>query len=151
MRKHQNPLPKTVVLPNFEQSLKFGDTHREEKILIFGYKEVSEYFYECLKRYIDDDEDWVKSHYLDIHYYCFSKDYINPPSKHQAITFLGDNVYDCISYINKMELKHRKKIYCDHSNPVKIMTNYFYWIGKIVVRNYYDQTQLAKYQSLISV
>jgi hypothetical protein len=80
-------------------------------------------------------EDWVQENIEDLHHYAFNEDYYII-GRYQATQWLGERVFDVIDHIRQYELENFGKVYCDFSEPERVVNMYAYIIGQEVVADW---------------
>ena len=97
-------------------------------------EEIKEYFDD----YIKDNEEWLKEseHWKDdLHHNAFNTDYYIIGT-YQAKQWLGDMALDVINFIKDYEQDTFGEVFCDFSDPERIVNAYVYIIGEEIVWEY---------------
>jgi hypothetical protein len=98
----------------------------------YKYKEIQSHFEDFIK---DNDQNWIKDNFDDLHYHCFNTDYYIIGT-YQAKEWLGDNVFEIIEVIKEYEQNNFGEVNTDFSDPEKIVNMYTYIIGEEIVEEY---------------
>ena len=98
----------------------------------YKYEEIKEHFEDFIK---DQDKDWIKENFDDLHHHAFNNDYYII-GKNQAKKWLGDEVFNVIDIIKEYEMDHFGEVNTDFSSPEKVVNMYTYIIGEDVVNNW---------------
>jgi len=98
----------------------------------YKYEEIKEHFEDFIK---DQDKDWIKENFEDLHHHAFNNDYYII-GRHQAKKWLGDEVFEIINIIKDYENDNFGEVNTDFSEPEKVVNMYTYIIGEDVVNNW---------------
>ena len=107
----------------------------------YKYEEIKEHFNDFIK---DQDQDWIKENFDDLHHHAFNNDYYIIGT-YQAKKWLGDEVFEIINIIKEYENDNFGEVNTDFSDPEKVVNMYTYIIGEDVVNNWktFDKKEVA--------
>lgn len=107
----------------------------------YKYEEIKEHFEDFIK---DQDQDWIKENFEDLHCHAFNNDYYIIGT-YQAKKWLGNEVFEIINIIKEYENDNFGEVNTDFSDPEKIVNMYTYIIGEDVVNNWktFDKKEVA--------
>jgi len=98
----------------------------------YKYEEIKEHFEDFIK---DQDKDWIKENFDDLHHHAFNNDYYII-GRYQAKKWLGDEVFEIINIIKDYENDNFGEVNTDFSDAEKVVNMYTYIIGEDVVNNW---------------
>ena len=107
----------------------------------YKYEEIKEHFEDFIQ---DQDKDWIKENFDDLHHHAFNNDYYIIGT-YQAKKWLGDEVFEIINIIKEYENDNFGEVNTDFSDPEKVVNMYTYIIGEDVVNNWktFDKKEVA--------
>ena len=107
----------------------------------YKYEEIKEHFEDFIQ---DQDKDWIKENFEDLHHHAFNNDYYIIGT-YQAKKWLGDEVFEIINIIKEYENDNFGEVNTDFSDPEKVVNMYTYIIGEDVVNNWksFDYKEVA--------
>ena len=98
----------------------------------YKYEEIKEHFEDFIK---DQDKDWIKENFEDLHHHAFNNDYYIIGT-YQAKKWLGDEVFEIINIIKEYENDNFGEVNTDFSDAEKVVNMYTYIIGEDVVSSW---------------
>jgi len=98
----------------------------------YKYEEIKEHFEDFIK---DQDKDWIKENFDDLHHHAFNNDYYII-GRYQAKKWLSDEVFEIINIIKDYENDNFGEVNTDFSDAEKVVNMYTYIIGEDVVNNW---------------
>ena len=107
----------------------------------YKYEEIKEHFEDFIQ---DQDKDWIKENFDDLHHHAFNNDYYIIGT-YKAKKWLGDEVFEIINIIKEYENDNFGEVNTDFSDPEKVVNMYTYIIGEDVVNNWktFDKKEVA--------
>ena len=98
----------------------------------YKYEEIKEHFEDFIN---DQDKDWIKENFDDLHHHAFNSDYYII-GRYEAKQWLKDEVFNVIDIIKKYENFNFGSVNTDLSDPEKVVNMYAYIVGEEIVANY---------------
>tara|TARA_R110002167_G_scaffold226303_1_gene431454 strand:- start:1087 stop:1428 length:342 start_codon:yes stop_codon:yes gene_type:complete len=109
---------------------------------MYKENEIKEYFDDFIKESLEYNPDFINENKDDLHHEAFNTDdYII--GRHQAIKWLGEDVFNIIETIKQYELDNFGEVATDLSEPEKIVNMYTYIVGEQIVSDYLNQKEGA--------
>ena len=107
----------------------------------YKYEEIKEHFEDFIK---DQDQDWIKENFDDLHNHAFNNDYYIIGT-YKAKKWLGNEVFEIINIIKEYENDNFGEINTDFSDAEKVVNMYTYIIGEDVVNHWktFDKREVA--------
>ena len=94
--------------------------------------EITDYIVDFLN---EQDEDWIREYWEDIHHHLFNTDYYII-GRHRATEWLGQEVFNVIDYIKEYEQENFGSVSTDFSEPEHVVGMYVYILGDRIINTY---------------
>ena len=116
-------------------------TTKPQDYMIFGYEQAEDYFYDRMQHLVREFPNMVHESYEELHDLVFGED--NPNFLHSESgceIWMGTYALRCLRYVTQMEQDKLGKSFFSYS-AWDVANNYWYWIGDLVVQNYYKAVE----------
>ena len=102
----------------------------------YKHDKIKAHFEEWIQ---EQTQDWIDENLDDLHHHAFNTDYY-VIGTYQAKQWLGDQAFNIINQIKEYEMDNFGQVYCDFSDPEKVLNMYVYIVGEQIIYDWIAKT-----------